>query len=73
MELNDANAFIEFLQVPPLPPEIPEPPAGNEEEDTKEIEGVSELDSEYEGLEPEAQNSDPSLGSESSVGNLDDF
>ena len=73
LELNDANAYIEFLQVPPVPPEILEPPAGNEEEDPEEIEGVSELDSEHEGLEPVAQNSDPSLGSESSVGNLDDF
>ena len=73
MELNDANAYIEFVQVPLVPPEIPELPAGNEEEDPEEIEGVSELDSEHEGLEPEAQNSDPSLGSESSVGNLDDF
>jgi chromosome segregation ATPase len=73
LELNDANDYIEFLQVPPVPPEIPEPPAGNEEEDPEEIEGVSELDSEHEGLEPEAQNSDLSLGSESSVGNLDNF
>ena len=48
-------------------------PAGNEEEDPEEIEGVSKLYSEHEGLDPEAQNSDPSLGSESSVGNLDDF
>ena len=73
LELNDANAYIEFLQVRPVPPEIPEPPTENEEEDPEEIEGVSELDSEHDGLEPEAQNSDPSLGSESSVGNLDDF
>ena len=54
LELNDANAFIEFLQVPPVPPKIPEPPAGNEEEDPEEIEGVSEHDYEHEGLEPEA-------------------
>ena len=73
MELDDANAYIEFLQVPPVPPEIPEPPAGNEEEDPEEIEGVFDLDSEHEGLEPEAQNIDPSLGSESSVDNFDDF
>ena len=73
LELDDANAYIEFLQVPPVPPKIPEPPAGNEEEDPEEIEGVSELDSEHEGLELEAQNSDPSLGSESLVGNLDDL
>ena len=73
LELNDANAYIEFLQVPPVPPEIPEPPAGNEGEDPEEIEGVSDLDSEHEGLEPEAQNSDPYLGSDSLVGNLDDL
>ena len=51
MELNDANAYIEFLQVPPVPPEILKPPTGNEEEDPEEIEGVSELDSEHEGLD----------------------
>ena len=73
LELDDANAYIEFLQVPPVPPEIPEPPMGNEEEDLEEIEGVSKLYSKHEGLEPEAQNSDPSLCSESSIGNLDDF
>ena len=73
LELDNANAYIEFLQVPPVPPEIPEPPTGNEEEDPEEIGRVSELDSEHEGLEPKAQNSDPSLGSESSSGNLDDF
>ena len=73
LEFDDDNAYIEFLQVPPRPPKIPEPPVGNEEEDPEEIEGVSELDSEHEGLEPEAQNSDPSLGSESSVSNLDNF
>ena len=73
MELDDANAYIEFLQVPPMPPDIPDQPEGNEEEDPEEIEGVSDLDSEHEGLEPEAQSKDLSLGSESSVGNLDDF
>ena len=73
LELDDANAYIEFLQLPPVPPEIPEPPAENEEEDLEEIEGVSDLDSEHEGLEPEAQSKDLSLGSESSAGNLDDF
>ena len=73
LELDDANAYIEFLQVPPMPPDIPDQPEGNEEEDPEEIEGVSDLDSEHEGLEPEAQSKDLSLGSESSVGNLDDF
>ena len=56
-----------------MPPDVPNQPVGNEEEDPEEIEGVSNLDSEHEGLEPEAQNSDLSLGSESSVGNLDNF
>jgi hypothetical protein len=59
--------------VPLVPPDIPDQPARNEEEDPEEIEGVSDLDSELEGLEPEAQSKDFSLGSESSVGNLDDF
>ena len=56
-----------------MPPNISDQPEGNGEEDPEEIEGVSGLDSEHEGLEPEAQSSDLSLGSESSVGNLDDF
>ena len=71
--LDDANAYIEFLQEQPMPPDAPDHPEGNGEEDREEIEGVSDLDSEHEGLEPEAQSKDLSLGSESSVGNLDDF
>ena len=73
MELKDANAYIEFLQVPLMPPDAPVQPEGNGEEDPEEIEGVSGLDSEHEGLEPEAQSSDLSFGNESSVGNLYDF
>ena len=73
LKLDDANAYIEFLQVPPMPPDIPDQPEGNGEEDPEEIEGVSDLDYELEGLEPEVQSKDLSLGSESSVGNLDDF
>ena len=73
MELDDANAYIEFLQVQPMPPDISDQLEENGEEDPEEIEGVSDLDSEHEGLEPEAQSKDLSLGSESSVGNLDDF
>ena len=72
-ELEDAYAYIEFLQEQSMPPDVPNQPAGNGEEDPEEIEGVSDLDSEHEGLEPEAQSKDFSLGSESSVGNLDDF
>ena len=44
-ELEDANAYIEFLQVQPMPPDVPNQPARNEKEDPKEIEGVSDLDS----------------------------
>ena len=73
LELDDANAYIEFLQVQPMPPDILDQPDGNGEEDPEEIEGVFVLDSEHEGLEIEAQSKDLSLGSESSVGNLDDF
>ena len=56
-----------------MPPDVPNQPAGNEEGDPEEIEGVSDLDSEHGGLEPEAQSNDPSFSSESSVGNLDGF
>ena len=56
-----------------MPPDIPDQPEGNGEEDPEEIEGVSDFDSEHEGLEPEAQSSDLSFGSKSSIGNLDDF
>ena len=73
MELDDANAYIEFLQVQLMPPDISDQPEENGEEDPKEIEGVSDLDSEHEGLEPEAQSSDLSFGSKSSIGNLDNF
>ena len=73
LELDDANAYIEYLQVQPMPPDILDQPDGNGEEDPEEIEGVFDLDSEHEGLELEAQSSDLSFGSESSVGNLNDF
>ena len=72
-ELEDAYAYIEYLQEHLMPPDIPNQLAENEEEDSEEIEGVSDLDSEHEDSEPEAQSNDLSFGSESSVGNLDDF
>ena len=72
-ELEDAYAYTEYLQEHPMPLDVPNQPVGNEEEDPEEIEGVSDLDSEHEGPEPEAQSNDLSFGSESSVGNLDDF
>ena len=72
-ELEDAYAYIEYLQEHPMPPDVPNQPAGDEEEDPKEIEGVSDLDSEHGDPEPEAQSNDLFLSSESSIGNLDDF
>ena len=72
-ELEDAYAYIEYLQEHPMRRDIPNQPTGNEEEDPEEVEGVSNLDSEHEGPEPEAQSNDLSFSSESSVGNLDDF
>jgi len=44
-ELEDAYAYIEYLQEHSMPPDVPNQPAGNEEEDPEEIEGVSDLDS----------------------------
>ena len=72
-ELEDAYAYIEYLQEHPMPPDVLNQPAGNEEEDPEEMEGVSDLDSDHEDPEPEAQSNDLFLSSESSVGNLDDF
>ena len=72
-ELEDAYAYIEYLQEHPMPPDVPNQPAGNEEEDPEEMEGISDLDSEHEDPEPKAQSNDLFLSSESSVGNLDDF
>jgi len=71
-ELEDAYAYIEYLQEHPMPPDVPNQPVGNEE-DPEEIRGVSDLDSEHEDSEPKAHSNDLSFGSESSVGNLDDF
>ena len=53
-------------------PVVPAEPAA-EEEDPKEIEGVSEIDSEHAPAEPNPQPDDSSSGSASSVGNLDNF
>jgi len=53
-ELEDAYAYIEYLQEHPMPPNVPNQPAGNEGEDPEENEGVSDLDSEQGDPEPEA-------------------
>ena len=60
-ELEDAYAYIEYLQEHLMPPDVPNQPAGNEEEDPEEIEGVSDLDSKHEGPESEAQSNDLSF------------
>ena len=53
-ELEDAYAYIEYLQEHPMPPDVPNQPAGNEEGDPEEIEGVSNLDSEHGDPKPKA-------------------
>jgi hypothetical protein len=74
VELDDANAHIDVLHEQQAPPDVPEEPESeDEEEDPEEIEGVSDLDSEHGDLEPNPQPNRSSSGSQSSVGNLDDF
>jgi hypothetical protein len=70
LEVDDANAHINELQQQPAPPVVPAP-AEEEEEDPEEIEGVSEIDSEH--GDPVISPHHSSSGSQSSVGNLDDF
>jgi hypothetical protein len=74
LELDDAITHINVLQEQPVPLDVPEElESEDEEEDPKEIEGVSDLDSEHGDLEPNPQPNRSSSGSQSSVGNLDDF
>jgi hypothetical protein len=68
LEVDDANAHIIELQQQLVPPAVPAP---EEEEDPKEIEGVSEIDSEH--GDPVISPHHSSSGSQSSVGNFDDF
>jgi hypothetical protein len=72
LETDDAQAHIEELQQQPVPPAAPAVPEGAEE-DPEEIEGVSDLDSEHGDPEPNSQPDYSSSGSQSSVGNFDDF
>jgi hypothetical protein len=51
LEADDAQAHIEKLQQPLVPPVAPPVPGGGEE-DPEEIEGVSDLDSEHGDPEP---------------------
>jgi hypothetical protein len=70
--IDDAHAHIDELQQQPVSPVVPVAPEG-EEEEPKEIEGLSDLDSEHGNLEPNPQPDHSSFGSQSSIGNLDDF
>jgi hypothetical protein len=72
LEADHAQAHIEELQQPPVPPVAPPVPGGGEE-DSKEIEGVSDLDSEHGDPKPNPQPDYSSSGSQSSIGNFDDF
>jgi hypothetical protein len=67
LEVDDAHAQINELQQQLVPPVVPAP----EEEDPEEIEGVSEIDSEH--RDPVISPHHSSSGSQSSVGNFDDF
>ncbi|PVH66129.1 hypothetical protein PAHAL_1G155900 [Panicum hallii] len=70
LEVDDAHAQINELQQQPVPPVVPAP-EDEEEEDPEEIEGVSEIDSEH--GDPVISPHHSFSGSQSSVGNLDDF
>jgi hypothetical protein len=72
LEADDAQAHIEELLQPPVPPAAPPVPEGGEE-DPEEIERVSDLDSEHGDPEPHPQPYYSSSGSQSSIGNFDDF
>jgi uncharacterized coiled-coil protein SlyX len=70
LEVDDAYAQINKHQQQPVPPAVPAPEA---EEDPEEIEGVSDLHSEHGDPEPHPQPNHSSSGSQSSIGDLDDF
>jgi hypothetical protein len=69
LEVDDAHAQINKLQQQPVPPAVQAPEA--EEEDPEEIEGVSGLNSEH--GDPVLSPHHSSSGSQSSVGNFDDY
>jgi hypothetical protein len=74
LELGNAIAHIGMLHEQPAPPVVPEESESeDEEEDPEQIEGVFDLDSEHGDPEPNPQPNRSSSGSQSSVGNLDDF
>jgi hypothetical protein len=69
LEVDDAQAKINELQQQPARPVVPAPEA--EEEDPEEIDGVSDLDSKH--GDPVLSPHHSSSGSQSSVGNFDDY
>ncbi|PUZ61066.1 hypothetical protein GQ55_4G240200 [Panicum hallii var. hallii] len=71
IELDDAVNHINNLHEQPAPFVVPDENGNEEEEDPEEIEGVSELDSEH--GDPVLSPHHSSSGSQSSVGNFDDF
>jgi hypothetical protein len=71
LEADDAQAHIEELQQQPILPAIPIIPEEEEEEDPEEIEGVSEIDSDH--GDPVLRPYHSPSGSQSSIGNFDDF
>jgi hypothetical protein len=74
LELDDAIAHINMFHEQPVPPVVPEESESeDEEEDLEEIEGVFDLDSEHENPESNPQSNRSSSGSQSSVGNLNNF
>jgi hypothetical protein len=60
-----------MLHEQPVQPVVDEFESAEEEEDPEEVEGVSEIDSEHGDLVLSSHHS--SSGSQSSVGNFDDF
>jgi hypothetical protein len=74
LELDDAVIHIDMLHEQPTPlVALEESESEDEEEDPEEIEGVFDLDSEHGDPKPNPQPNCSSFGSQSSVGNLDDF
>jgi hypothetical protein len=71
LNLGQAIDHINMLHEQPVQPVVDEFESEEEEEDPEEVEGVSEIDSEH--GDPVLSPHHSSSGSQSSVGNLDDF
>jgi hypothetical protein len=71
LNLGQAIDHINMLHEQPVHPDVDEFESEEEEEDPKEVEGVSEIDSEH--GDPVLSPHHSSSGSQSFVGNLDDF